>query len=142
MMDGEESNSCNVISGVPQGSVLGPDLFLLYINDIITDVDSKINLFAELDFALYHEIKSPEDAFALQNDLERLYKWSCDWDMDFNAKKCFSVSVTLKRNFIASEYHISDDLIEKVQSFKYLGVYICYDMRGNKTGTLLLVHSK
>ena len=129
MMDGEESNVCDVLSGVPQGSVLGAVLILLYINDIITDVDSKINLFAD-DCALYREIKSAEDASALQNDLDRLYRWSCDGDMDFNVTKCFSMSVTLKRNFIASEYYISDDLIEKVQSHKYLGVYIC-----NETGT-------
>ena len=117
-MDGEESISCDVLSGAPQGSVLGPVLFLAYINDIITDVDSKINLFAD-DCALYREIKSAEDAFALQNDLDRLYRWSCDWDMDFNFTKCFSMSVTLKKNIIASEYYISDDLVEKVQSYKY-----------------------
>ena len=137
MLDGEESNACNVLSGVPQGSVLGPVLFLLYINDIITDVDSKIILFAD-DCALYREIKSAEDASALQNDLDRLYRWSCDWDMDFNVTKCFSMSVTLKRNFIASEYYILDDLIEKVQSHKYLGVYICNDMRWNKTVNLVV----
>ena len=137
VMDGEESNACNVLSGVPQGSVLGPVLFLLYINDIITDVDSKINLFAD-DCALYREIKSAEDASALQNDLDRLYRWSCDWDMDFNVTKCFSMSVTLKRNFIASQYYILDDLIEKVQSHKYLGVYISNDMRWNKTVDLVV----
>ena len=69
MMDGKESNACDVLSGVPQGSVRGPVLFLLYINDIITDVDSKINLFAD-ECALYHKIKSVEDASALQNDLQ------------------------------------------------------------------------
>ena len=78
-MDGEELISCDALSGVPQGSVFGPVLFLLYINDIITDVDYKINLFAD-DYALYREIKSAE---ALKNDLDRLYRWSCDWDMDF-----------------------------------------------------------
>ena len=136
-MDGEESNACGVLSSVPQGSVLGPVLFLLYINDIITDVDSKLNLFAD-NCALYREINSAEDGSALQNDLDRLYRWSCDWDMDFNVTKCFSMSVTLKRNFIASEYYILDDLIEKVQSHKYLGVYICNDMRWNKTVDLVV----
>ena len=43
--------------------------------------------------------------------------------MDFNVPKCFSMSVTLKKNIIASEYYISDDLVEKVQSYKYLGSY-------------------
>ena len=65
VVDGEEPNACDVLSRIPQGSVLGAVLFLLYNNDIITDVDSKINLFAD-DFARYREIKSAEDASALQ----------------------------------------------------------------------------
>ena len=136
-MDGEESNSCDVLSGVPQGSVLGPVLFLIYINDIVSDIDSRINLFAD-DCALYREITSADDAIVLQKDLDRLYRWSCDWDMDFNVTKCFSMTVTLKRNIIANEYHISDDPIEKVQSYKYLGIYICNDLRWNKTVDLIV----
>ena len=58
--------------------------------------------------------------------------------MDFNVTKCFSMSVTLKRNFIASEYYILDDLIEKLQSHMYLGVYISNDMRWNKTVDLVV----
>ena len=54
----------------------------------------------------------------------RLYKRSGDWDMDFNVAKCYSMTVTLKRNSITNEYHISDVPLEKVQSDKYLGVYI------------------
>ena len=136
-MDPKESNSCDVLSSGPQDSVLSPVLFLLYVNDIITDVDSKINLFAD-ECALYREIKSAEDTFALQKDLDRLYRWNCDWDMDFNVSKCFSMSVTLKRNIITSEYYISDELAEKLQSYKYLGVYICNDMRWNKTVDLVV----
>ena len=137
VMDGEESNSCDVLSGVPQGSVLGPVLFLIYINDIVSDIDSRINLFAD-DCALYREITSADDAIVLQKDLDRLHRWSCDWDMDFNVTKCFSMTVTLKRNIIANEYHISDDPIEKVQSYKYLGIYICNDLRWNKTVDLIV----
>ena len=88
VMDGEESNPCNVLPGVPQGSVLGPVLFPVYINDIVTDIDSKVNLFAD-DCALYREITSEEDAAILQRDLDRLYKWSCDWDMHLNVTKCY-----------------------------------------------------
>ena len=58
--------------------------------------------------------------------------------MDFNVTKCFSMSVTLKKNIIASEYYISDDLVEKEQSYKNLGVYICNDMLWNKTIDLVV----
>ena len=58
--------------------------------------------------------------------------------MDFNVTNCFSMSVTLKRTFITSEYYISDDLIEQVQYHKYLGVYICNDMHWNKTVDLVV----
>ena len=58
--------------------------------------------------------------------------------MDFNVTKCFSMSVILKKNIITSEYYISDDLVEKVQSYKYLGVYIGNDMRWNKTVDLVV----
>ena len=137
VMDGEESISCDVLSGVPQGSVLGPVLFLIYINDIVSDIDSKINLFAD-DCALYRVITSTKDALILQKDLDKLFRWSCDCDMDFNVTKCFSMTVTSKRNIIANEYYISDDPIEKVQSYKYLGVYICNDLRWNKTVDLVV----
>ena len=63
-MDGEESNPCDVLSSVPQGSVLGPVLFLACINDIVTDVDAKINLFAD-NCALYRETASAKDTIVL-----------------------------------------------------------------------------
>jgi len=93
VMDGEESNLCDVLSAVPQGSVLCLLLFHAYINDIVTDVDSKINLFAEK-CALYREIRSTEDAVVLQQDLHRLYKWRCDWNMHFYVTKCYSMLST------------------------------------------------
>jgi len=114
-MDGEESSPCGILSGVLQRSVFGPVHFLVYINDRVTDVDSQKNLFVD-EFALYREITSAEDANALKKDLERLYKWNCDWDMHFNVTKCYSMTFKLQRNVIATVYHISDVSVQNTSA--------------------------
>ena len=74
VMDREKSTPCEVLSGVPQGTVLGAILFLIYINDIVDGVQSNINLFAD-DCALYRRIDSQEDCRIVQEDLSLLHKW-------------------------------------------------------------------
>ena len=74
-------------SGVPQGSVLGPLLFLLYINDLPQNIQSKVRLFAD-DTAVYLTVNSQEDANTLQADLDTLQKWQLTWDMEVNPGKC------------------------------------------------------
>ena len=91
------SSWVDVTSGVPQGSVLGPALFLLYINDINDHIKSKIKLFAD-DSIVYREIWSPEDHNILQQDLDMLAEWSTTLLMHFDVKKCASLSITRKRN--------------------------------------------
>jgi hypothetical protein len=79
---GDSSNWTSVLSGVPQGSVLGPILFLIYINDIDDGIESKILKFAD-DTKLYRRITSEEDVTKLQEDLATLCKWSREWLMLF-----------------------------------------------------------
>ena len=93
VIDGEESESVPITSGVPQGSVLGPILFLIYINDLPDEVCSQVHLFAN-DTALYLTIESEDDSSALQNDLDKLSKWETRWYMVFNPTKCQVVHVT------------------------------------------------
>ena len=93
VIDGEESESAPVTSGVPQGSVLGHILFPIYLNDLPDEVCSQVRLSAD-DTSLYLTIESKDDSSALQNDLELLSKWETRWDMEFNPSKCQVVHVT------------------------------------------------
>ncbi len=87
-MEGSYSNFLHVDSGIPQGTVLGPLLFLCHINDLPLSVDSKIRLFAD-DCLIYREINSIEDKVQLQKDLDSLQDWAENWGMRFNAQKCY-----------------------------------------------------
>ena len=86
------SRAHNVTSGIPQGSVLGPLLFVLYINDLSDNTDSKSYLFAD-DTKIFWEISSEEDSIILQNDLTKLLEWSDRWLLKFHPDKCTSLSI-------------------------------------------------
>jgi hypothetical protein len=82
-----KANWVDVTSGVPQGSVLGPLLFVIYINDMPAVVNHLVLLFAD-DSKLIAPIQSPSDLISLQNDLDALEEWSGKWHMLFNVEKC------------------------------------------------------
>ena len=88
MIDGYSSDTISVDSGVPQGSVLGPILFLVFINDLPDLVKSQCRLFAD-DCLLYNEIQTLNDSLQLQKELKLLENWAEEWGMKFNAKKCY-----------------------------------------------------
>ena len=87
VLNGIASEWTDVKSGVPQGSVLGPLLFLIFINDIDQDVENKILKFAD-DTKLFGEVAENEDVERMRDDLRRLFEWSEDWQMLFNIVKC------------------------------------------------------
>ena len=78
VVNGVKSDWAPVVSGVPQGTVLGPLLFSLHINDIMSDIESEIRLFAD-DCVCYREIKDIEDTLKLQKDIDRLGVWARKW---------------------------------------------------------------
>ena len=124
VLEGEESGSVPVTSGVPQGSVLGPILFLVYINDLPEELSSQVRLFAD-DTAVYLTVGGPDDGAALQTDLDRLSVWENQWDMEFNPSKCQVVRVTTSRSeVITTVYMLHGQVLEVVTSARYLGVDI------------------
>ena len=83
VLNGNNSDELPVSSGVPQGSVLGPILFLLYINDLPDSLQSQVRLFAD-DTAVYLTVEGQADSKKLQEDLNVLQDWEKEWDMEFN----------------------------------------------------------
>ena len=87
VINGAESKWIRVPSGVPQGSVLGPVLFLIYINDIDYAVDTTIKKFAD-DTKLYERVRTEQQALSMQSSLDGVLKWGNEWQMLFNLSKC------------------------------------------------------
>ncbi len=127
VVNGKTSGTIPVSSGVPQGSVLGPILFLVYINDLPEHVQSTVRLFAD-DTAIYITLDTEGQSKVLQNDLENLEKWENKWDMEFNPSKCQIIHITKSRHHIPTTYKLHNTTLESAPSAKYLGVDIASDM--------------
>ena len=109
-----------------QGTVLGPLLFLAYINDMPECVRSEIKLFAD-DSLLYRRIKNNADHCQLQGDLDKLQEWEQKWQMAFNAEKCEVIRITNKKRPLCSDYFIHNQKLALRTEAKYLGVTIGSD---------------
>jgi hypothetical protein len=140
LVDGEQSETGPVISGVPQGTVIGPLLFLIFINDITQEINATVRLFAD-DCLVYRTIQTEEDSQALQSDLNKLDQWSKDWQMAFNVSKCYVLRVTLARkHIIKATYTMNHQVLETVASNPYLGVEL--DSKLNWDTHINIVSSK
>jgi len=120
-VSGSHSDIVSVTSGVPQGSVLGPTLFLLFINDIVYQTNSTLRLFAD-DCIVYRKIDSSVDHEKLDLDLNNLSSWSNRWQMTFNTSKCKILPITNKRSPSKYTYSLGDTGLEHVKSHRYLGI--------------------
>ena len=113
----------NVASGVPQGSVLAPIMFQLYVNDITEELNSYINLFAD-DAKVMKIIKDENDCKELQTDIDKIHAWSQRWKLEFNAKKCHVLEIGKSKNRPSWNYKLGEETIRKSNEEKDLGVVI------------------
>ena len=120
---GEHSGWAPVLSGVPQGSVIGPILFLVYINDLPEKVHSTVRLFAD-DTIVYMTMTSERDAASLQQDLDNLAAWEETWQMKFHPQKCSILRVTRSQTQIIYDYKLHGHTLKTETNSKYLGVII------------------
>ena len=120
-VDGDFSGWVGVTSGVPQGSVLGPVLFLIYINDIDIGLLSKIGKFAD-DSKLLNNVDSCIGVEEIRSDLRKLEKWADEWQMQFNVDKCSVIH--LGRNNPVNKYSLYNKEIASSIKERDLGVII------------------
>ena len=132
--DGVTSQALPVKSGVPQGSILGPLLFLLYINDLpscLSPEDSSIVLYAD-DILLYRPIKTESDCKAFQQDINKIVNWISENHLTINVEKTKCMTISRLRSTIPLQVEVNGHQIEEVITFKYLGVWISSDLSWTK----------
>ena len=126
LVEGAKSDPSPVLSGVPQGTVLGPLLFLIYINDINKNLSpgTSIRLFAD-DSLLYRQIHTKADQDILQTDLNTLQTWETENKMEFHPHKCQVIQITNKtKHKLNQTYNIHNIPLQPTKAAKYLGVTI------------------
>ena len=112
-----------VTSGVPQGSVLGPLLFTIFVNDIPHIVRSDIYLFAD-DIKLSRTIKNSDDIQILQDDIYKLFEWSVTWNLNFSQSKCCYIQVGPPSRSCHHSYMLNSTVITLTDKQKDLGIWI------------------
>ena len=127
-VNGEMSSPKPVISGIPQGSVLGPLLFVLYINDLPDAVSSNILLFAD-DTKIFQQVRSKQDALSLQSDIDVLNDWSEKWLLKFNTDKCHVLTLgKIDKIMHTHRYKLYGNELDHVFEEKDLGVIVDMEM--------------
>jgi len=121
-----------VLSGVPQGSVLGPLLFILFVNELPTWIVNEMKIFAD-DTKLWCRIKKESDAVTLQQDIDRLSTWSNIWQLNFNTEKCKVMHIGHSCN---TEYYMTEGSLRRklecVQQERDLGIIVSSNLKSSQ----------
>lgn len=135
------SGRVSVSSGVPQGSVLGPLFFLIFINDIVDGIPVKIKLYAD-DCILYCEVKNSNDQLLLNQAFEKVMSWCESWQMCLNLEKTVAMKITRKKTPLTYYYGYKNNYLSEVTEYKYLGLLITSDLRWNKHIDQVIAHTQ
>ena len=128
---GATSQPIHVLSGVPQGSILGPLLFFIYVNDLPKATTSlSVALYAD-DTKCFHRIKTSDDVIDLQRNHNKICEWCDVWRMDLNKTKCSHLRITRNVKSIETFYHLMNTPVNNVPAQKDLGILITPDLEWN-----------
>ncbi len=131
VVDGETSREEIIRSGIPQGKVLGLLMFLIFINNIGCNINSKIRLFAD-DALISRYVNNKEDSNNLQKDIDQLCKWENKQQMSFNPSKCSVMRITRKRKLVISNYIMHGQILSCAEHLPYVEVEIAKDLSWNQ----------
>ena len=118
---GHRSNTFSATSGAPQGSVLAPLIFSIFVNDIVSDLRSEVLLFAD-DVKLFRVIEDVGDCGLLQQDINRIWDWCEQNKLPLNINKCKKITISLKKNEIVYNYRIGPSILGNCDCVNDLGV--------------------
>ena len=123
ILDGKYSDWAPVLSGVPEGSILGPILFTCYVADLPRQIKTCSLSYAD-DVKIFHRIQGPADVDLLQADLNRLNEWSKTWHLKLNPAKCKTITFTLRTSPIISSYFLDGHQLDRCFNIRDLGVVL------------------
>ena len=125
-VNGVHSGWTKVRSGVPQGSVLGPILFIIFINDLPEHIEAWSSIFAD-DTKVLETVTNEDDCKRLQKDLDDLVEWAETWKLKFNPEKCKLMHIGYRNNHY--NYYMKGHMLKKVETEKDLGVIMSHDLK-------------
>ena len=134
VINGTTSDTCEVTSGVPQGSILGPLLFTIFMDSVCNlplSHNSKLALYAD-DIVLYKPINSPCETLAFQQDVDEILLWTTNHGLTLNTSKTYALPITRSPKPISLNLHIDGNPIADVLSVKYLGVTVTADLNWSR----------
>ena len=124
VIKGQKSDYLNITAGVPQGSVLGPTLFLIYINDLTYSIESIIKLFAD-DTSMYLSLnENPARALTLNSDLDKIKAWASTWKVTFNANKTDKLNICNRNTILPDSLYFDNVLLNTSTHHKHLGIIL------------------
>ena len=107
LVEGQSSEIVPMVSGVPQDLVLGPVLVLIFANDLLNNLNSKAQTLAD-DCIVYCHIKSNQDHFILQDNMDTLAAWERKWGMDYHSQNCNTLRVSRAKSTMTFSYSPTD----------------------------------